>query len=125
MLWNATPILVVDDSAADRFLATELLELLGCAVETCSNGQEAVRRATAPNAQYAMVLMDLHMPFVGGVEATQKIRKSQKGRGIPILAVTSDLDWLMSERHTQAGFSGACLKPLDLSQVAHALKAFG
>lgn len=121
---DAVPILVVDDNAADRFLATELLELLGCVVDTCKNGQEAVRRATAPSANYAMVLMDLHMPFVDGAEAAQIIRKSLKSRNVPILAVTSDLDWLMAERHTQKGFNGACLKPLDLSQVAQALKTF-
>lgn len=121
---TTAPILVVDDDAADRFLAAELLELLGCDVETCANGHEAIKRTSAPNSNYALVLMDLHMPFVSGLEATKTIRRNQKDKSVPILAVTSDLDWLMSEGHSDAGFSGACLKPLDLSQVAHALKAF-
>ena len=118
------PILVVDDNAADRLIAVELLELLGCKVEACKNGKEAVMRATSKGANYAMILMDLHMPFVGGIEATQEIRQKRFKGDLPILAMTSDLDWLMEEKHTAVGFSGACLKPLDLSQVAHALKAF-
>jgi signal transduction histidine kinase len=65
-------VLIVDDNATNRFVAGKMLELFGCTSETAENGQEAVERVSAE--PFDLVLMDIKMPVMDGVEATRAIR---------------------------------------------------
>ena len=114
----------MDDDESERFLAQELLTFLGRDAVACDNGLQAYHAVQQDPSRFALVLMDIHMPVLNGVGAVAKLKKNVKTQQIPVLALTSDFDWLMAEEHTKSGFDGACLKPLDFSQLAQALLRF-
>ncbi len=80
-------LLLVEDSEINQQVARELLEKVGLVVETASNGQEAVERVG--QSDYDGVLMDLQMPGMDGFEATRQIRSVERGKMLPIIALTA------------------------------------
>jgi two-component system sensor histidine kinase/response regulator len=105
-------ILLVEDNIVNQRLGVRLLEKMGHQVEVANNGQEAceVLRATT----FDLVLMDLQMPVMGGLEATRKIRASeeQSGRHVPILAMTAHAAAQDEKRCLEAGMDGYLTKPI-------------
>lgn len=82
-------VLLVEDQKAIQILARVMLEQLGLEVDLVSDGAEAVRFAAAND--YDLILMDMHMPVMGGAEATSRIRNMPGQRGqVPIVALTAD-----------------------------------
>jgi CheY-like chemotaxis protein len=79
-------ILVADDSRANRLLARAMLERLGCEVEIAGDGAEAV--AAAERRAFDLILMDLQMPVLDGIEATRRLRAA--GETAPIVALTGN-----------------------------------
>ncbi|MFN3447734.1 MAG: hybrid sensor histidine kinase/response regulator [Roseococcus sp.] len=105
-------VLVVDDLAPNRLVARILLESAGHEVVLASGGAEAV--AAAARGGLDVILMDIHMPGMDGVEATRRIREAE-GRGprARIYAVTADTAPEQLERCRAAGMDGHLLKPID------------
>ena len=81
-------ILVVDDSEANRLLLRKILELEGFTVVEASNGQEAIESFDQLSPQ--AVLMDIQMPVMSGLEATRRLKATDKGRGVPFIAITGN-----------------------------------
>jgi CheY-like chemotaxis protein len=81
-------ILLVDDEPINREIALIQLEDVGLSVDTAEDGEEAV--AMARNTRYAAILMDMQMPKLNGVEATQQIRLLPGYQDIPIIAMTAN-----------------------------------
>ena len=79
-------ILVAEDNPINLKLVSILLEKLGCIVDSAANGEEAVNKAR--DGHYELILMDLQMPIMGGVEATKLIRQDIS-KDIPIIALTA------------------------------------
>ncbi len=110
-------LLVADDAAANRELATILLTSLGFDVQTVSNGAEAVEAVR--NGDFDLVLMDVHMPVMDGMSATREIRKSLGSvAGIPILALSANVQADQIQGCLDAGMNDHIAKPIQLSELA-------
>jgi CheY-like chemotaxis protein len=123
---SATPrrrVLVVDDVTANRLVARVLLQGAGHRVEQAVDGAGAIEAVRQGNID--LVLMDVQMPGMDGLEATRRIRALEgPGRHIPIIALTADALRDQIEQCLAAGMDGHLTKPLDraalLAAVSHA-----
>jgi signal transduction histidine kinase/DNA-binding response OmpR family regulator len=120
-------ILVAEDNEINALLMRSLLTRLGHHTVITTNGEEALESwlaAKSAGAPYDLVLMDIQMPQLDGVETTRRIREreaSQPGRRTPILALTANT--LVEDRYAcfEAGMDGFLIKPLDRDKLADAL----
>ena len=115
----AHPVLVVEDNAVNRKVATALIQKLGYAVEAVTNGQEAVDRVTAD--LFSLVLMDCQMPVMDGFEATRLIRQMPTRGKLPIVALTARAMKEDEQHCLDAGMDGYLSKPIDLKALNSAL----
>jgi PAS domain S-box-containing protein len=104
-------VLLVEDEPVNREVVYEFLKDIGMAVDLAENGQEAVALATGNH--YDLILMDMQMPVMGGLEATRIIRQAPEGREIPIVALTANAFAEDRGRCAQAGMSDFIAKPID------------
>jgi two-component system sensor histidine kinase/response regulator len=103
--------LVVDDDPFNREIAVELFEGIGLQVDTADNGEEAVAKAAAHH--YALVLMDVQMPVMDGLQATRQIRRLPGWADLPILALTANAFAEDRRNCFEAGMSDFVTKPVD------------
>ena len=109
-------VLVVDDTAVNRELVKLMLQPLGFEVEEASGGAEGVKAAVSQ--AYDLILMDVRMPGVDGMEATRVIRATSKlNRGIPILALTADVQPENAQACRAAGMDDVLAKPIVPQQL--------
>jgi PAS domain S-box-containing protein len=108
---SGTRILVAEDNPINREVAIELLEGVGLEVDTAENGRIALEKMRA--GDYALVLMDMQMPVMGGIEATQAIRALPDFAALPIIAMTANA--FDEDRRTceAAGMNDFVAKPVD------------
>ena len=105
-------VLLAEDNAINQQIAVELLESQGVRVDVTENGREAVDKLLSVQQDYYdVVLLDLQMPVMGGLEAAQEIRKISAD--IPLLALTARA--MTEERNLclEAGMNGHLAKPID------------
>ncbi len=108
-------ILLAEDEPVNREVAAMLLDDVGLAVELAADGAEAVALEAA--GDYDLVLMDIQMPVMDGLEATRRIRRRQSGKRIPILAVTANAFVQDQARCLDAGMDDFVAKPLKPEQL--------
>ncbi|QID18952.1 response regulator [Nitrogeniibacter mangrovi] len=118
-------ILLVEDNKVNQTLALRLLEKLGHVTHVANNGREAIDAWTS--ARFDVILMDLQMPEMGGLEATALIRERERGRGehTPILAMTAHAMEGDRERCLAAGMDDYIAKPIQPPALAAALARLG
>ncbi|MCF8211962.1 MAG: PAS domain S-box protein [Rhodoferax sp.] len=104
-------ILLVEDNDLNQEVATELLTDAGFRVDLAENGAIAVRKVQAQD--YDLVLMDMQMPVMDGVQATQEIRKMSKLAKLPIIAMTANVMEGDVRRCLDAGMNAHLAKPID------------
>jgi signal transduction histidine kinase/DNA-binding response OmpR family regulator len=122
-------ILVAEDNEINALLMRSLLMRLGHHAVITTNGEEALESwlaAKSAGAPYDLVLMDIQMPQLDGIETTKRIRAREAGEGgrqTPILALTANT--LVEDRYAcfEAGMDGFLIKPLDREKLAEALLA--
>jgi CheY-like chemotaxis protein len=117
-------ILLAEDNAVNRTLATKMLTRLGHSVVPAADGQEAVEKLAADRG-FDLVLMDLQMPRMGGFEATQAIRRSELLSGLsrmPIIALTAHAMKGDDERCLAAGMDDYLSKPIDKKVLIEKLR---
>lgn len=106
-------ILVVEDDDINKKLAHRLLSRKGYGITLVSNGQEAVD--TFESGRYDLILMDIQMPVMDGLTATQLIRKKDT-KNVPIIALTAYAIKGDREKFLQQGMDGYISKPIDLDE---------
>jgi CheY-like chemotaxis protein len=118
-------ILVAEDNEINALLARSLLTRLGHRPTVAVNGEAAVDAwlsARAAGEPYAIVLMDVHMPAVDGIEATRRIREAEAGGPrTPIVALTANAFDEDRDACLASGMDGFLTKPLDRERLALAL----
>jgi two-component system, sensor histidine kinase and response regulator len=110
-------ILLAEDNAVNQRLVIRLLEKQGHRVVAVNNGLEALLALTAQ--QFDLVLMDIQMPEMDGLEATARIREQEHATGtrIPIVAVTANALKGDCERYLAAGMDGYVPKPIQPAEL--------
>ncbi len=113
-------ILVVEDFEDNRFMMRRLLEMCGYRVTEATNGREAIEKAERERPD--LILMDLSLPVIDGLEATRRIRQHPALQHIPIVAVSAhDTRDFQAEAHA-AGCASYVAKPVDFDHLELLLK---
>ena len=107
-------VLIVDDVAANLYVAKGLMAFYGLSIETCSNGMEAVERIKQGSV-YDIIFMDYMMPGMSGTEAMRTIRK--EGYYYPIVALTANAMIGKAEEYINDGFDGFISKPIQTKHL--------
>ena len=119
--------LCAEDNAINAEILEMLLETKGARCTICSNGQEIVDAfASVKPGEYDMILMDVQMPVMDGLEATRRIRNGENplGRTIPILAMTANAFLEDMQKSKEAGMDEHLSKPVDIAALEQTVKRF-
>ncbi|MBM4440804.1 MAG: response regulator [Candidatus Rokubacteria bacterium] len=114
-------ILVVEDNDKNRKLVRDVLTFKGYEIVEAENGEDGVRLARARLPR--LVLMDIQLPGIDGIEALRRLRADEATRGIPVLAVTASAMDRDRQQIMAAGFDGYQSKPLNVKEFVAAVEA--
>ncbi len=117
-----TSILLAEDNPINQLVMSKMLEKMGYRVTVVSNGKEAAE--AAHNKHFDLIFMDLHMPVLNGLEATQIIKKSLKEKSPRIIAVTANALKGDREKCLAAGMDEYISKPVKREAVMKLLRQF-
>ncbi|MBL8488022.1 MAG: response regulator [Rhodocyclaceae bacterium] len=120
--WRGARVLLVEDEPSNQEVSRTLLEEAGLVVDVASNGLEAVDLARGHG--YALVLMDLQMPQMNGLDAAAAIRSLPVGGRVPILALTANAFEEARQRCLDAGMDGLLAKPVTTECLHDALDRY-
>jgi signal transduction histidine kinase len=123
VLEHALRILVVEDNQVNQKVVTAVLRKRGFYIELANDGQEALTKL-ASSAAFDLVLMDVQMPVLDGLEATRIIRREQRWKQLPIVAMTAHAMNGDKERCLEAGMSGYISKPVHPSLLLSTVDEF-
>ena len=113
-------VLVVEDNAKNMKLVRDLLQATGYSTFEATTGEQAVELALSHAP--AVVLMDVQLPAIDGVEALARLRRDERTASIPVLAVTAQAMSGDRERFLEAGFDGYLAKPIDIAELLGAVR---
>jgi signal transduction histidine kinase/CheY-like chemotaxis protein len=113
--YNGKVILIVDDEPINRELVKFLLEDAKLVVVTTCNGKEAILKAQESN--FDLIIMDMQMPIIGGLEATKHIRNIPNHKNTPIIAMTANAFAEDKNRCIEAGMNDILVKPFDPEEL--------
>ena len=115
-------VLIVDDNEKNLRLARDVLRLKGFRTAEAATGESALSRAAAELP--AVILMDIRLPDMSGVDALRRLKDDPATAAIPVVALTAfamdlEREWLLAE-----GFDGYLAKPIDVRTFADDVRAF-
>ena len=116
-------ILIVENDVYGQEILAEYVHIAGLAADLAGDGVEALERAA--RAHYDLILMDVQMPVMDGVEAARTIRAAEVALGgprIPILALTANALVHQVESYLAAGMDGHVSKPIELTRLYDAIE---
>jgi signal transduction histidine kinase/DNA-binding response OmpR family regulator len=113
---SSARILLVEDNVVNQKVVLAILRKKGYHIDVANDGQEALAKLEAAETGYALVLMDVQMPVLDGLEATRNIRRNPRWEQLPIVAMTAHAMNGDRERCIQAGMNAYISKPV---QPAH------
>jgi two-component system cell cycle response regulator DivK len=107
-------VLLVEDNEKNMKLARDVLQFKGYRVTEATTGEDAVAFAARDGPD--LVLMDIQLPGIDGIEALRRIRADAKTAGIPVVALTASVMANDRERFDKAGFDGFIAKPINVRE---------
>jgi len=125
VMFSNVHVLVAEDNLINQKLIINVLNRIGVKVSIANNGQEAYEQRI--REKYDMILMDIEMPVMGGIEATGKIlsyERSNAKKHIPIIALTANALTGDKEKYIAAGMDGYLPKPLELDALRDIFKEY-
>lgn len=115
-------VLLVEDNAANAYLARYVLEAAGFEVEWAADGQLGLEAAAAHRPD--IILMDLSMPVLDGYEATRRLKADAALRDVPVLALSAQALPTEKARALAAGCAAHIDKPIDVATLADEVRAW-
>ncbi len=116
-------VLLAEDNQLNQIVGRAVLEQMGFAVDVAEDGAQALALIEqTPVGYYSAVLMDLHMPVMGGLEATRRLRALPQGAGLPVIALTAAAFSEDRDSCLAAGMDSHISKPLEPAQLRAALQ---
>ncbi len=124
MIMSTPLLLIVDDIYVNRILLAEIATEIGCRYKFACNGKEAIEKLE--DTDFDIVLMDIEMPVMNGIETTRYIRSkfSSEKANIPIIALTAHNPNDFFEEFNSAGFNKLLTKPYLLSKIKTVIEEF-
>lgn len=116
-------ILVVEDNERNMRLFRDVLEAAGHLTLEATTGERAVELAGEHVPD--LVLMDIQLPGIGGIEALGRLRSDERIRAVPVLALTAQAMEGDRERFLEAGFDGYLSKPVDITNLVETVRRYG
>ena len=114
-------ILIAEDHEANRMVAIDTFAILGYEIDVVSNGQQAVNAAIS--SDYDLILVDIHMPVMDGLEATSRIREHFPPESCPLVAgLTAEVFDENTNYLAENGWDDLLYKPVTLDNLRHTLK---
>ena len=114
-------LLLVEDNPMNQEVAQEMLRREGASVDGVDNGQQAVAVLGRPGHGYHLVLMDMQMPVMDGVQATRQLRQCPEHQTLPIVAMTANALAADRDACLQAGMNDHVVKPFELDQLVQVI----
>ncbi|MUT66065.1 response regulator [Paenibacillus sp. NEAU-GSW1] len=109
-------ILLAEDNGINQLVAVDMLKNYGFEVDVAENGRQVINMLEQ-NPRYPIILMDIHMPVMDGMEATRLIRSDARYNHIPIIAVTANTLRSDHEQYLNLGMSGVVTKPIHQEEL--------
>ena len=114
-------ILIVEDNEKNRKLERDILQFHGYRTMEAETAEDGLRLAQATPP--ALVLMDIQLPGMNGIEALRHLRANPRTRAIPVIAVTASVMDHDRQKIMAAGFDGYQAKPIEVTQFVLAVRA--
>ncbi len=119
---GALDVLAVDDNAVNLLVLEQLLSSLGCRVTKAESGAEALEALA--HEPFDLVLMDIQMPGMTGIEALQRLRAGEgPNAGVPVVALTADVTSGGRDRYLTLGFDEHSTKPIQIEALMNTMAA--
>jgi len=115
------PILIVEDNEKNLKLVRDVLQVKGYATIEAGTGEEGVKLAVEHKP--SLILMDIQLPGISGIEALRILRADPKTAAIPVIAVTASVMQQDRKLITEAGFDAYVSKPINIKEFLDAVRA--
>jgi two-component system cell cycle response regulator DivK len=115
------PVLIVEDNEKNMKLLRDVLQASGFETLEASRAEDGIELALARVP--SLVLMDVQLPGIDGVEALARLRSDERTAAVPVLALTAQAMHGDRERFLEAGFDGYLSKPVDVTELISVVRA--
>lgn len=117
-------VLIAEDSSVIQNLTKKILEIQNYTISSAKNGKQALQMASTED--FDLILMDINMPAMDGVECAREIRKlkDEKKANVPIIAITGNARNYTMEEFNRAGINEFVAKPLNFDELVSVVKKY-
>lgn len=116
-------VLLLEDNKINQVLAVEMMAMLGInLVDVAENGYEGLEKAKVN--QYDLILTDVKMPVMDGIEFTKRIRMIEQYKSVPIIALTANMQQDQVEIYYGVGMNTCLMKPVDINDFERVIELY-